>query len=83
MKKYCRKGCSLYGTQVLEYVENEKPHLEDHPILREYKYVFPEEVLGLPPRRDIKFSIEITPRVVPAPRTPYRMRTPELVELKL
>jgi hypothetical protein len=83
MKKYCRKGCSLYAIQVLESIEDDKPNLEDHPILREYKDVFPEEVPGLPPRRDIDFSIELTPGVVPASRTPYRMSTPELVELKL
>jgi hypothetical protein len=83
MKKYCRKGCSLYAIQVLESVENDKPNLEDHPILREYKDVFPEEVPGLPPRRDIDFSIELTPGAVPTSRTPYRMSTPELVELKL
>jgi hypothetical protein len=41
MKKYCRKGCSLYAIQVLESVENEKPNLGDHPILREYKDMFP------------------------------------------
>jgi hypothetical protein len=37
----------------------------------------------LPPRRDIDFSIELAPGVVPVSRTPYRMSTPELVELKI
>jgi hypothetical protein len=46
---------------VLNSVENNKPILENHPILREYKYVFPEEVLVLPPIRDIDFSIELLP----------------------
>jgi hypothetical protein len=45
--------------------------------------VFPEEVPGLPLRRDIEFSIEISPEAVPVSRTPYRMSTLELVELKL
>jgi hypothetical protein len=45
--------------------------------------VFLEEVPGLPPRRDIGFSIELALGVVPVSRTPYRMSTPELVELKL
>jgi hypothetical protein len=40
MKKHCRKGCPLYAIQVLESVEDDKPNLEDHPILREYRYVF-------------------------------------------
>jgi hypothetical protein len=83
MRKYCRKGCPLYAIQVLESVEDDKPSLEDHPTLREYRDVFPEEVSGLPPRRDIDFSIELAPGAVPVSRTPYRMSTPELVELKL
>jgi hypothetical protein len=83
VKKYCRKGCPLYAIQVLNSIENNKPILEDHSILREYKYVFLEEVPSLPPRRDIDFSIELVPGAVPMSRTPYRMSTPELVELKL
>ena len=83
MKKYCRKGCPLYALQVLESIEDDKTNLEDHPILREYKDVFPEEVLGLPLRRDIEFSIELAPGAVPVSRTPYRMSTLELFELKL
>jgi hypothetical protein len=83
MRKYCRKGCPLYAIQVLKTIEGDKPSPDDHPILREYRDVFPEEVLGLPPRRDIDFSIELAPRAAPVSRTPYRMSTPELVELKL
>jgi hypothetical protein len=83
MRKYCRKGCPLYTIQVLESVEDEKPSLEDHPTLREYRYVFPKEVPVLPPRRNIYFSIELARGAVPLFRTPYRMSTPKLVELKL
>jgi hypothetical protein len=83
MRKYCRKGCPLYAIQVLKTIEGDKPSPDDHPILREYKDVFLEEVSGLPPRRDIDFSIELTLGAVPVSRTPYRMSIPELVELKL
>jgi hypothetical protein len=68
---------------VLNTIKGAKPSPEDHPILREYTDVFSEEVPGLPLRRDIDLSIELTPGVVPVSRTPYRMSTPELVELKL
>jgi hypothetical protein len=68
---------------VLESVEDDKLNLEDHPILREYRDMFPEEVLGLPLRRDIEFLIELASGAVPVSRTPYRMSTPDLVELKL
>jgi hypothetical protein len=83
MKKYYIKVCPLYAIHVLEFVEDDKPNLEDHPILREYRDMFPKEVRGLPPGRDIDFSIELAPRAVRVSRTPYRMSTLELVELKL
>jgi hypothetical protein len=76
-------GGHRYPPGSLESVEDEKPNLEDHPILREYKDVFPKEVLSLPSRRYIDFSIELAPGAVPVSRTPYRMSTPELIELKL
>jgi hypothetical protein len=56
VKKCCRKGCTLYAIHVLDSVDDDKPSLEDHPILREYKDLFSEEVPGLPPRRDIEFQ---------------------------
>jgi hypothetical protein len=83
VKKYCIKGCPLYAIQVLNSIDNNKPSLEDHPILREYKYVFPKEIPSLPPRRDIEFSIELVPGAVPVSRTPYRMSRLELVDIKL
>jgi hypothetical protein len=76
MKKYCRKGCPLYAIQVSKTIEGDKLNLEDHPTLKEYRDVFLEEVLGLPLRRDIDFSIELAPGVVPVSRKPYRMSTP-------
>jgi hypothetical protein len=82
MRKYCRKGCPLYEIQMLKAIEDDKPSLEDYPALREYRDVFPKEVSSLPLRRDIEFSTELAPGAVPVSRTPYRMRTPELVELK-
>jgi hypothetical protein len=83
MRKYCRKGCPLYAIQVLKTIEGDKPSPEDHPILREYRDVFLEEVPGLPSRRDIDFSIELAPEAVSVSKTPYQMSTTELVELKL
>jgi hypothetical protein len=83
MKKYCRKGFPLYVVQVLNSIKDQKPSLEENPILKYFRDVFPEEVSGLPPKRDIDFSIELVLGVVPMSRTPYRMSTLDLVELKL
>jgi hypothetical protein len=79
IKNYCRKGCPLYEIHVLKSIEDDGPNLKDHPILREYGDVFSEEVSGLPPRRDIDFSIDLAPGAVPMSRTTYRMSTPKLV----
>jgi hypothetical protein len=40
-------------------------------------------VPGLPPKRDIDFSINLMPRAAPVLKAPYRMSTPELKELQL
>ena len=37
----------------------------------------------MPPHREVEFSIELVPGATPASKAPYRMNTPELVELKL
>jgi hypothetical protein len=52
------------------------------PVVNEFPDVFPEELLGMAPDRDIKFVIELKPGTTPIYKTPYRMATPELVELK-
>jgi hypothetical protein len=52
------------------------------PVVNEFPNVFPEELPGMPPNRDIKFVIELKPGTSPIYKTPYRMATPELVELK-
>jgi hypothetical protein len=51
-------------------------------VVNEFSDVFPEELLGMPPDRDIEFVIELKPGTSHIYKTPYRMATPELVELK-
>jgi hypothetical protein len=54
----------------------------DVPVVNEFPDVFPEELPGMPPDRDIEFVIELKPGTTPIYKTPYRMATPELAELK-
>jgi hypothetical protein len=51
-------------------------------VVNEFPDVFPKELPGMPPDRDIEFVIELKPGTVPIYKTPYRMATPELAELK-
>jgi hypothetical protein len=52
------------------------------PVVNEFPDVFPEELPSMPPDRDIKFVIELKPGTSHIYKTPYRMPTPELAELK-
>ncbi|WVZ93252.1 hypothetical protein U9M48_039248 [Paspalum notatum var. saurae] len=52
------------------------------PVVREFPDVFPEELLGLPPDRDVEFSIELVLGTAPVSKRPYRMAPDELKELK-
>ena len=52
------------------------------PVVCEFPDVFPEELPGMPPDREIEFSIELAPGTAPIYKKPYRMAPSELVELK-
>ena len=52
------------------------------PIVQDFEDVFPEEVPGLPPRREVEFSIDLVSGTGPVSMAPYRMAPTELVELK-
>jgi hypothetical protein len=52
------------------------------PVVNELPDVFPKELPGMPPDRDIEFVIELKPDATPIYKTPFRMTTPKLVELK-
>ncbi|KAL0539541.1 hypothetical protein IC582_023756 [Cucumis melo] len=57
--------------------------LSSKPVVREYPDVFPDELPGLPPPREIDFTIELEPDTTPISRAPYRMAPAELKELKV
>ena len=60
-----------------------EPSLSDIPIVCDYPDVFPEEFPGLPPQREVEFTIDVVPSATPASITPYKMASVELKELKL
>jgi hypothetical protein len=52
------------------------------PVVSEFPDVFPEELPGMPPDHDIKFVIILMSGTTTIYKSPYKMATPELVELK-
>ena len=75
LKKFYRKGCQLHAAHILEPTGDETPSLEDYQVLQEFKDVFLDDILGIPPKRGIDFTIELVPGVAPVSKTPYRMST--------
>ena len=60
----------------------EAKSLEEVPVVNEYPDVFPEELPGMPPDRDVEFVIDLVPGTAPIAKRPYRMAASELAELK-
>ena len=55
-----------------------RPDLDLHRVVCEYVDVFPDELPGLPPHRDVDFGIELHPGISPITMTPHRMAPVEL-----
>src|SRR3954463_4712229 len=56
--------------------------MDSVPIVSEYPDVFPEELPGMPPDRDVEFLIDLVPGSGPIAKRPYKISVDELKELK-
>ncbi|KAL2246237.1 UNVERIFIED_CONTAM: Transposon Tf2-12 polyprotein [Sesamum indicum] len=88
-KKEVMIECSGESKRVSEaylahVVDTEKVNstLEEIPVVRDFPEVFPDDLRGLPPHREVDFAIETLPGVAPIFIAPYRMAPVELHELK-
>ena len=84
LKRSFHKRCQIFSITINEL--DEEDHIRktlDHPILQEYADGFLSEILGMPLKRDIDFSIDLTLGVKPISRDPYHMTTQELSEFRL
>ncbi|GJY93584.1 hypothetical protein Tco_0509366 [Tanacetum coccineum] len=61
--------------------ESEKKRLEDVPIVQDFPEVFPKDLPGLPPTRQVEFQIDLVPGAAPVARAPYRLAPSEMKEL--
>ncbi|GKA71702.1 putative reverse transcriptase domain-containing protein [Tanacetum coccineum] len=79
-ERHISRGCQVFVIQVMEKKSNKK-RLEDIPVVREFLVVFPEDLPGLPPVRQVEFQIDIIPGAAPVARAPYRLAPSEMQEL--
>ena len=80
-RKLISKGCIYHIVRVRD-VNSEVPPLESVPIVNEFLDVFPDDLPGVPPEREIDFGIDLLPDTQPISIPPYRMAPTELKELK-
>ncbi|GJZ16832.1 putative reverse transcriptase domain-containing protein [Tanacetum coccineum] len=79
-ERYISRGCQVFMIQVMEKKSDEKK-LKDIPVVKEFPDVFPEDLPGLPPVRQVEFQIDLIPGATPVARTPYRLAPSEMQEL--
>ena len=76
-----QKGCKGYLAHVVD-TRSCEVRLEDVSVVRDFLDVFPDDLLDLPPEREIDFPIDLVPGTAPISLPPYRMTPIELKELK-
>ncbi|GKC55722.1 putative reverse transcriptase domain-containing protein [Tanacetum coccineum] len=59
----------------------DEPRISDILVVRDFTDVFPEDLLGLPPQRQVEFRIDLVPRAMPVTKSPYRLAPSEMQEL--
>ncbi|GJU21229.1 putative reverse transcriptase domain-containing protein [Tanacetum coccineum] len=82
--EYMLKGCLVFLANVTTKEteeKSEKKRLKDVPIVRDFLDVFPEDLSGLPPTRQVEFQINLIPGAAPVARAPYRLAPYEMKEL--
>ncbi|GKA74833.1 putative reverse transcriptase domain-containing protein [Tanacetum coccineum] len=78
------QGCPIFLAQITKKEtedKSEEKRLEDVPTVQDFPEVFPEDLPGLPPMRQVEFQIDLVPGAAPVARAPYRLAPTELQEL--
>ncbi|GKA09045.1 putative reverse transcriptase domain-containing protein [Tanacetum coccineum] len=83
-QEYLSKGCDVFLAHITTKEAKDKSEgkrLEDVPIIRDFPEVFPEDLPGIPPARQVEFQIDLVPGVAPVAWAPYRLAPSEMKEL--
>ncbi|GJS14292.1 putative reverse transcriptase domain-containing protein [Tanacetum coccineum] len=61
--------------------KSKEKQLEEVPIVQDFPEVFPEDLPGIPPTRQVEFQIDLIPGAAPVAQAPYRLAPSEMKEL--
>ena len=71
-QKYLHKKCYVFLAYVVDKSKETKK-IQDIPEVRDFPDVFPDDLPGLPPNRQVEFRIDLIPGAAPIARSPYRL----------
>ncbi|GJZ44381.1 hypothetical protein Tco_0591636 [Tanacetum coccineum] len=80
-QRYLLEGCPIFLAQVTMKKAEDKSkekQLEEVPIVQDFPEVFPEDLPGIPPTRQVEFQIDLIPGAAPVARAPYRLAPSEM-----
>ena len=80
-RRFLRKGCEAFLDLILDS-KREQVNIENIHVIREFPDVVPEELPGVPPKREVDLSIEVVQGTTPISRAPYCTTPIELKEFK-
>ncbi|GJS10722.1 putative reverse transcriptase domain-containing protein [Tanacetum coccineum] len=75
-QKYLLQGCHVFLAHITIKEtgdKSKKKQLQDVPIVKNFPEVFPEDLPGLPPTRQVEFHIDLVPGAANSARAPYRL----------
>ncbi|GJZ29912.1 putative reverse transcriptase domain-containing protein [Tanacetum coccineum] len=72
---------TLGAAKALMNAKIDEPRISDIPVVRDFTDVFPEDLLGLPPQRQVEFRIDLVPEATPVVKSPYHLAPSEMQEL--
>ncbi|WVZ70158.1 hypothetical protein U9M48_018846 [Paspalum notatum var. saurae] len=75
-------GKQISAERLIANMDVKDKSINNIPVVREFPDIFPNELPGLPPNREIEFSIDLKPGTNPISKAPYRMAPAELKELR-
>ncbi|GJY20440.1 putative nucleotidyltransferase, ribonuclease H [Tanacetum coccineum] len=79
-RKYLSRGCHTILAHVID-TSFKKNDIEKVPLVNEFMDVFPEDLSGIPPERQVEFCIDLISGATPIAKTPYRLAPFEMKDL--
>nr|GEV49928.1 putative reverse transcriptase domain-containing protein [Tanacetum cinerariifolium] len=77
MHKYLEKECFVFLAHAVE-MDRKVKSIRDIPVVKNYPEVFPEDLPGPPPLRQVEFQINLIPGAAPVAKAPYRLSLQEM-----